>query len=220
MTIIGAASSYSLLVIGAAVTALVGGLLSLFWDVIKRNRESDFKSREAFYDAYAEFFTTWKLWDAYIGHSVIAPDDVQWQLLHKAETAEASFEALLVRLTAEQRLSPTECNHLAAFRQGYQVLREKIRANERLNWWSSDGATEYETQPQYREYRAFKALASYFAALLVRRHQRLGAFMPRRQPTTNEAIGALLLATRSRRDWAEAGDQLITSSGDLPLTTF
>jgi hypothetical protein len=175
------------------------------------------KSREAFYDAYAEFFTTWKLWDAHIGHSTYAPEDVQWQLLHKAETAEASFEALLVRLTAEQRLSPIECHYLAAFRQGYQVLREKIRANERLSWWSSDGATESETQPQYLEYRAFKALAAYFAALLVRRHRRLGAFFPKRQPTTKEAIQSLLIATRSQRDWAEMGDKLVTPTNDLPL---
>jgi len=56
--------------------------------------ESDLASREVFYSAYAEFFSTWKLGMLTNGMPCPAPPDVQWQLLAKAEQAEAMFEAL------------------------------------------------------------------------------------------------------------------------------
>ena len=107
-----------------------GGALSLFWNRIRRRRESDLASRESFYAAYAEFFTTWKLWNSHKRHDVAAPPDVQWQLLSKAEEAEAAFEALLVKVTSEKKLDDVACERLAGFRRGYQPLRESTRANE------------------------------------------------------------------------------------------
>ena len=157
-------------VIGALVTAVIGGvlggLLSVFWDAIKRQRESDLASRDAFYGAYSEFFTTWKLWDAYVKDQVSAPDDAQWRLLERAEGAEATFEALLVKVASERHLDASDEACLAAFRHGYQSLRVHIRKGERLKWWSVDIGIEMDL-PQYREYAAFKALAEYFASLIA-----------------------------------------------------
>jgi hypothetical protein len=52
---------------------------------------------------------------------VPAPSDVRWQLLTKAEQAEAMFKALLVKVTSEKNVTALECDRLAAFRQGLSV---------------------------------------------------------------------------------------------------
>jgi hypothetical protein len=104
-----------------------------------------------------------KLWDAHKRHAVPAPEDVQWQLLAKAEQGEAMFEALLVKVTSEKTVSDSECDRLAGFRQGYQTLRECIRADKPLEWWASE---DMHPGPGYTAYRAFKILAEHFATLL------------------------------------------------------
>jgi hypothetical protein len=196
-------SPYGVVLLGAAATAVIGGALSLFWNAVRRRRESDLASREAFYTAYAEFFTTWKLWNAHKEHVVTAPPDVQWQLLEKAEEAEATFEALLVKVTSEKKLDDVECDRLAGFRQGYQSLRECIRADEELKWYAEDIHPGH----GYAEYHAFKILAGHFAALLVRRPRTFGG-IPRRQPTIRQAVNALIQATRNRKDYVSIAKPL------------
>ncbi len=122
-------------------------------------------------------------------------------MLEKAEHAEGSFEALIVELTSESRLTPGDCDCLAAFRLGYHSLREKIRSNQRLEWWTTTRGGE----EQYRELRAFKALGEYFAFLLVRRPR----WFLRRQPPADYAVRSLLRATSIHKDWVKMGEKLV-----------
>jgi hypothetical protein len=208
------ATTISTAIFWPVAVAVVGGLLSLLWDWIKRRRESDIESREAFYTAYAEFFTTWKLWDAYKNHQCAsAPSDVQWRLLEKAEDAEASFEALLVKLTAERKLSESDCRELSAFRQAHQTLREKIRSDKALDWWTIRGE---KPGLGHCQYSAFKALSGHVAALIVRRPRRFW-IVPRRRPSAGEATVSLLRATGHPENWVATGLKLLSPDERVAL---
>ena len=200
----GSVSSLVQVTFGALATVLfaglIGNLLTYRWDDARRRRESDLAARERFYDAYAQFFTTWKLWDAHKRFpNTSAPADVQWQMLERAEDAESTFEALLVKLASERGLDDRACRLLAAFRQAYQSLREHIREDEELAWFNRD---IHGDDGGYREYQAFKMLAEYLATLLaLNPPRRVLSAKTRAAPTEEQAIQTLLNVTTRSENW-------------------
>ena len=147
---------------GSALAWVIGTQVTYRWDERRRRREGDLAALTAFYTTYGEFFATWKVWDAYKRphRAVEGPSDSRWQLLDRASGVEGAFESLLVKIASERRLTQTDTVMLGCFREGYQRLRESIREDWRLEWWSS-GSTE-----GMRQYRAFKGLAEYVAFML------------------------------------------------------
>jgi hypothetical protein len=206
------------IVVGALVTVLsaglIGNLLTYQWDEVRRRRESDLAARDGFYSAYAQFFTTWKLWNTHIRHQRgHPPNDVQWQLLTEAEKAEGAFESLLVKIASERELDDNARQLLAAFRQACQSLRESIRDNQPLAWWATNVQSDKEG---YRQYRAFKGLAEYVAILLAedRRRELFSFLRSRRQPETAYAITSLLAITLRIESWTDVAYSLLEL--DLP----
>jgi hypothetical protein len=198
---------------GAAVLAIIGYRVAYYWDDRKRIRESDLAALAAFYRLYGEFFATWKLWDSHKRYDVNTTnlDAVQWELLARAEATEGGFEALLVKLASERRLGNCDPELVACFREAYQMLRERIRSDEPLEWWASRDPSDHGLG--YTQYEAFKALAGYPASTLE-------ASRPARtdRPTEQETIQALLKITNSAKYrhcwWVVANAKLITQSSE------
>lgn len=155
-------------VVGSLLAWVVGTQVTYLWDDQKRRRESDLAAVATFYRLYGEFFATWKLWSAYKDkQGRLKPEaDLRWTLLERAEVAESGFEALLVKLASERRLSADDEQMLGCFREGYQTLRESIEADAKLPWKASD-SPDSAKHKSFAEYRAFKALAQYVAQLLA-----------------------------------------------------
>jgi hypothetical protein len=151
-------------VVGSILAWVVGTEVSYVWDERRRRRESDLAALATFYKLYGDFFATWKLWSSHKRYAatLAPPDHVQWSLLERAEVVEGGFEALLVKLASERSLNEDDKRMLGSFREGYQMLRERIRENRPLDWWASPihGGHGFE------QYRAFKALAEYVGFLL------------------------------------------------------
>jgi hypothetical protein len=206
------ASTTLKIVIGALATVLFAGLIGQFltyrWDELKRRRESDLAAREAFYRAYSQFFTTWKLWNSHKDRDVKieAPGDVQWLMLRQAEEAEGGFEALMVKVASEKKLNDASRQLLAGFRQGYQSLRERIHKDQPLIWWATDIHTD---RQGFKEYRAFKALAEYFATVLTQDPAWLAYLfaIKRDRPNQTEAVAALIAVTQREYNWVKLAEE-------------
>jgi len=205
-------------VVGSVLAWVVGTSVSYVWDERRRRRESDLTALATFYQLYGQFFATWKLWSSNkrYGAKLAPPDQVQWGLLECAENVEGGFEALLVKLASERSLNNDDKLLLGCFREAYQMLREKIRENEPLDWWASPT----HSGDGFEQYRAFKALAGYVASLLESSpKQRL--LMPAiLKPDKDEAIAALDEITKRRKFhdkwWRLATDQLhLGSEGEV-----
>lgn len=134
----------------------VGQKLTVRWNLYQKRRESDLASAETFHKLYGEFFAVWKLWnyslDPKDGCTVTRSD-----LLVRACTSEGNMESLFVRISANRNLKDDEIAVLSRFRQGYQSLRESIRDNRGLDWYSSE----------HQEYKAFKILANEVAQIII-----------------------------------------------------
>lgn len=191
-------------VVGSSLAWLIGNEISYRWDERRRRRETDFAALQTFYRAYGDFFATWKLWDAHKRSSAtVAPADVQWRLLERAEEAEGAFETLLVKIVSERRLNDVEREVVGAFRQGYQALREHIRDDQMLAWWSTPS-----NDTGYEEYRAFKELAARVAVLVATSPGRRST-----RPTADEAAKELVAVTASDRHrgrWVDRAQRLRT----------
>jgi hypothetical protein len=104
---------------------------------------------------------------------------------------------------------------LGCFREGTQMLREKVRKRQALEWWAADKPER--DSDGFKQYRAYKALAEYIALKLeagpVRRRV-LGfwTITKIKRPERADAIRALLEITDAskRRDtwWTDAGVRL------------
>jgi hypothetical protein len=196
----------------------VGYRLTFVWEDRKRRCESDLAAVETFYRLYGEFFAAWKLWDSHKRKGVRGKGEaheLQWELLEQVERAEGGYEALLVKLASERVLDDTDRVLLGCFREGSQMLREKIRKSQALEWWATD-EPERESDG-FKQYRAYKALAECIALKLEAGPVRRGVlgFRPIAQierPERADAIRALLEITDAseRRDtwWTDAGVRL------------
>jgi hypothetical protein len=187
----------------------IGTRIAYRWEDIKRHRESDLAACKEFYRVYGEFFATWKLWETYLRYPDISkPEDARWLLLGKASSAEAGFEALLVKLASERTLDDDAMRLIPCFRQAYQQLRERMRKNQPLEWWTRSDPL---TRP-YREYRAFKALAAYFAAQLASEQPRRGLLRHSRNPGQGDAIMTLLHVTADVEDWLIVAERCLQNA--------
>lgn len=138
---------------------LVGQRLTVFWAIRQKRRELELAAVSGFYSLYGEFFAIWKTW-AYCrsGHVTLESSEaIRWSLLERACVAEGKLEAIIVKLASEKPLSETDIEILGKFRQGYQQLRESIRDNKDVGWYSHD-------QP---EYLSFKKLAYLTACIIL-----------------------------------------------------
>jgi hypothetical protein len=164
----------------------VGQRLTYLWNVRQKRREFQLAASQQFYSAYGEFFATWKLWNR-LERNLPEFEARRWELLKRAAAAEATVEAILVKLSSEHTLSPREIETLGLFRQAFQHLREAIREGSVLSWTTSE----------HPEYSAFKGLATRVSALLTEEWHGL-------PPTADEAESQLrsITANHWEKDWA------------------
>lgn len=122
---------------------LVGQRLTVYWAIRQKRRELELSAVNEFYRLYGEFFAVWKLWSYYLGFAwaddnLRFPDVTRWELLQRASAAEGALESLFVKLSSERKLFDEDIEVLGRFRQAYQTLRESIRDNENLGWYSQN----------------------------------------------------------------------------------
>lgn len=146
----------------AAITfvfvALLGGAAGALWARSRHRRELDLAALSRFYDVYGTWFATWKAWSACRDGKL--PAGERGNLLKQAAAAEGQFEALLVKIAIERRLSQGEVGRLGRFREGYQQLRESIEAGVEVPFRVQFDSDERSA------YVAFKSLSVEFASLL------------------------------------------------------
>lgn len=205
--------------VAAGLLWVVGYRLTFVWEDRKRRRESDLAAVATFYRLYGEFFAAWKLWDSHKRKGVPGkgePHELQWELLEQVERAEGGYEALLVKLASERVLDDTDRVLLGCFREGSQMLREKIRESQALEWWATDKPEERDSDG-FKQYRAYKALAECIALKLEAGPVRRGVLGFRtiaqvERPERADAIRALLEVTdaskRRHTWWTEAAERL------------
>jgi hypothetical protein len=136
--------------------------------------------------------------------------DLQWQCLAASTEVEGHLESLLVKVTSERRLLEDDLVKLGCFREAYQSLRECIRQNEPLPWYSR-------SQPEsesYRRYVAFKSLAEYFAHMLNDEGSQGRLLIGRYSPAIvdeEQSRHALLSVTVGNRryDWLDQTERLL-----------
>jgi hypothetical protein len=198
-----------------AFVAVLGGAAGLLWAKARHRRELDLSALAEFYRVYGSWFATWKAWES-------AWDDKQIEtergpLLKQATLVEGQFEALLVRIASERRLSTLEIDRLGRFRQGYQQLRESIEKKKRLPFRVRFDDAEV------KAYVAFKSLSVDFAGLLHGRRARAKrlrlALKAWGRPTVKQSQEAFVKITSWRVDgdletswWAKKGSTSATNA--------
>jgi len=89
-------------VIGPLVTVIlawaVGNRLSASWAWWQKRREQAQASAGDLFKLYGEFFAVWKLWNLALNKG---ETEQCWKLLERAAAAEASMEALLVKIACQ-----------------------------------------------------------------------------------------------------------------------
>jgi membrane protein implicated in regulation of membrane protease activity len=179
-----------------AFVAVLGGAAAFLWNRAMQRRERDLAAAARFHGAYGRWFATWKAWeeawDRVTGKDATKPwpadgDERSGRadLLKRAMDVEGEFEALLIKIVAERRLSEAEIDRLGRFREGYQNLRECIEERTRLPF------RVQRVDEEVTAYAAFKGLSVEFAALLgggseIRRLH--GWFSRRSLPDAQEAF--------------------------------
>jgi hypothetical protein len=78
-------------------------------------------------------------------------------LLTRARLAEGSLDALLLRITADRKLTPEQVELLGRFRLAFQALGDAIANNKPLNWHDTE----------HPDYLVFRRLASGVALLIT-----------------------------------------------------
>ncbi|MGH2787810.1 MAG: hypothetical protein ACRDJV_07845 [Actinomycetota bacterium] len=141
-----------------AFVAVLGGAAGVLWARARHRRELDLAALARFYDVYGAWFATWKVWSAL--REAKLPEGERGELLKQAAVTEGQFEALLIKIAIERRLSDAEVSRLGRFREGYQQLRESIETGVELPF-----RVQY-NDDERSAYMAFKSLSVEFATLL------------------------------------------------------
>ena len=143
------------------LTWIVGQRIATHWAIRQKRKELQLSAVNRFENIYGEFFSVWKLWDYYWKtlKENSSSKKTYWNLLNRACAAEASVEALMVKLSSECILTNEDITSLGKFRQAFQSLRESISRNEKLEWSFSE----------HPEYLTFKLLSTYIVNLLAAR---------------------------------------------------
>ena len=132
--------------------ALLGGAAGLLWARAQHRRELDLAALARFYELYGTWFATWKTWEAWLEPGE-GSESERSGLLRQATAAEGQFEALLIKIALERRLSQPEISRLGRFREGYQRLRESIENKKELPF-----RVQYDDD-KVSAYVAFKSLS-------------------------------------------------------------
>lgn len=129
------------------------------WDKVKKRREMDLAAASEFQRLYGEFFAAWKSWNSAQGYlATTRPStEIVWECLKRAAATEGGIEALLAKVASERFLSQDDIDVLGGVRQGFQALREAIRAEQALAWHASN----------IEQYSALKGLCAYVSGLLA-----------------------------------------------------
>lgn len=173
------------------VAWLIGNTLAARLEREKKLTERDVAAQTSFQATYGEFFSVWKQW----GNSSRDAETAR-RLLPLAAQVEGNYEALLVMVCGDRKLSEDDRRALGSLRQGFQQLRNAIKSQENVEWWHSG-------DPQYR---ALKVLTAQVVVLLRPRTMRWGGRAPAR-PGPTEAASAFLEVTSNRFEfqWVDAG---------------
>ena len=140
------AISLVITLIGLGLGWLVSQRLSYQWNLRQKRRELELATAQDLQRMYGEFFSIWKVWNA----SAEKKDaDIVHKLLTRTADAEGLLERVWVKLATKRRLSAVDRETLGKFRQGFQQLRQNIRAETKLDWIGSE----------HEHYLAFKRLA-------------------------------------------------------------
>jgi hypothetical protein len=184
--------------INFAFVAVLGGAAGLLWARARHRRELDMAALARFYDVYGRWFAAWKAWSALReGKLPKNGDSERGKLLKQAADAEGQFEALLIKIAIERRLSKAQVGRLGRFREAYQRLRECIEEEADLPFWVQ-GSIDTRSP-----YVAFKDLSVEFAALLQGRSWAsalgaLGRGEPVGRPTLSQGQEAFIRVTSWR----------------------
>lgn len=167
-----------------ASTWFVGQKILARWDLRKKRQELDVAAAQKFYELYGEFKAVWRLWKVLKGPEDTSkpsfvpkePLDERLELLKRATAAEGGIEAITLKLATERELRKPEIRCLALFRHSYQILREQIRYDAKLEW-KRDSA----------QYVLFNRLASDVARLISSNR----SFEPPSAEKANESLRAI-----------------------------
>ena len=197
-------------VLTSALAWLVGTQITYIWDDAKRRRELDLAAVADFYKCYGTFLQIWRIWNSHKEHATrfSAPDDIQWHCMQSASEVEGDLESFLIKLISERTLDDQDIELLGCFREAYQSLRERIRDNEPLRWYSRSP----EQGIAFRQYRAFKYLAMYIADKLQNTQTRWLLGRRRRDiPSEEDRVRALLAVTvgTRRADWLTTAEHTL-----------
>jgi hypothetical protein len=114
----------------------IGQRLTLKWNLIQKQRETDITNLQEFYSLYGEFKEVSKVWRILKrkkkDSSLVVPLEDRWSLLNRACAVESKNEAILVKLATERNLETSALNDLGLFRQAFQQLRESIRDDKEV----------------------------------------------------------------------------------------
>ncbi|MEV0029827.1 hypothetical protein [Nocardia sp. NPDC050793] len=179
--------------------AVLGGAVGLLWATIRHRKELDREALSRFHDVYGAWFVVWKTWSAMCEGKVRTA--TREDLLERAAATEGQFEALLIKIATERRLSNKEIERLGRFREGYQQLRNTIEAGATVSTLSESNKLPFKVRGNLDEigpYIAFKMLAVEFARL-VEGQTGLRRLLPR--PTRKSAEVSFIKVTSWRPVW-------------------
>jgi hypothetical protein len=176
---------------------LVGQSITYRWAIRQKKRELLLAATNRFDAAYGEFFVASKLWNRLDKNDDSLYAERRWQVLQQAAHAEANTESIILKIVTEIPVSRRDVDDLGKFRQAFQSLRQAIREDKKLDWFSS----------QHPQYLAFKQLSCRVACLLQTEQDS-------KAPNWSEAASNHLLATSNQweSNWWEV-ESLNVSNG-------
>jgi hypothetical protein len=131
LELLKAGLSLSVALITLGLGWFVGHRLTVKWNIIQKQRETDITIVQEFYSLYGEFKEISKVWRVIKRNNgtLVVPEDSRWLLLTRACAVESRNEAIVVKLATERQLKADALKDLGLFRQALQRLRESIRDN-------------------------------------------------------------------------------------------
>jgi hypothetical protein len=144
-------------VISAIAALAVGTWLTGKWTERQKKRELELDMANRFYSSYGAFRAIWREWNYYWEFERDQLATKKAALFARACEAEGALEAVFLKLSSERRLSREDLATLGNLRQAYQVLRERIRDDEFIDYGST----------QQSDYLEFKRLATYLGSLIM-----------------------------------------------------
>lgn len=140
-----AALNLFVVIITLSLGWFIGQRLTLKWNLIQKQRETDIANLQEFYSLYGEFKEVSKAWRIIKRNKsdsgLVVPPEIRWSLLTRACAVESKNEAILVKLATERILGSDALNDLGLFRQAFQRLRESIRDDKEVS--SASRGPEY-----------------------------------------------------------------------------